>query len=1066
MKAGKLGKKDWRKRGRYGRALRREAGYVLPWVLIMALVAGLIIGPFLMFMLSGVSASYSYADTMAEFYAADSGVEDAIYKIQSAYSADTVLTDDITSSQIDIPVDSTVLFPKSGVIQIEDELVYYADKDATNFLNCQRGYDSTTNKAHDDATPVTIGLPEGVAATWEYSIEDVNDKQVDIAVESLWLLDGLEDPSHGTTPHAELVVVGQMLEVPSTALSGDIDDDDLTIPVLSTDGFPEASTDDPSVIRIGDELIQYTAKTATTFTVPSDGRGYNHTLAVDHDHNDGVTSEEVTYHVDITYDGSKGPLKIKKVGVWMPAGFSYVPGSSNMYTALDSMISSATLDIDVDTDAPYNGTDRFPDSGVIAIEHELIDYTSKSSDEFDDCDRGQYGTTAVAHGNGTLVTAEPNQVTHHGGTALEWYFGDPESSSGWIYFEDLPNVVTGFGGASPPTGEFPTKRTLTFNFSPAGDPKGIFSWIRTIHHDIYLSWDTSSGVYKISSTATDPSTGTSTTLNSYVGTCKLTDRVSAVYGDARAIGNSLMRDTNHDSDHIKDTLNSPFESTAEIDDIPDDATVEAAYLYWSAYKRYPDDIGDVATLTPAELQALKEQVDEATFITDIGTSPITADRVQVQRRWLSGPQGWVYSAFKDVTDYLLPEQSATITMSPVSDVETESVDINRINGNPARVRINAENPPNPDEMTLDRSPHTVAADGTQTGDINVYASDSPLVLTSGSTAGTYEARVRRYAGTLEVDGQIIDNSNRNAYVTLETTATAPVPGMATITRLTTTAQVLITAINLPEDGYITVSGASGPATLDEGSPSVNRNLFGGTPDTLTCGSLETYQATIVCNSGMVRVNYGSSGSVILGEPGSQITNGEYTVGYLEGITDEDTGDSGSYAGWSLIVIYSSPTEEAHQLFLYDTLNRINQSTPPSLSLVSTVTGFIAPADFEGRMTCFVGEGDEGYTGDSIKVNDYLLPRPGDPYDGVNHQNDVWNSLSSGLAGESIDGIDIDTFDVSDLIDEGDTSATLKFYTGQDGWALIYVFLSFKTVPTEESGGFPVGILSFGYGGGG
>jgi hypothetical protein len=1063
MKAGKLDKKDWWKRGGYPRMLRREAGYVLPWVLIMALVAGVIIGPFLMFMLTGVSASYSYADTMGEFYAADSGIEDAIYKIQSAYSADAALTSNITSGQLDIPVDSTELFPASGVIKIEDELVYYADKDATNFLNCQRGYDSTTPKAHSDTTPVTVGLPEDVAGTWEYSIEDVNGKQVDIAVESLWLLDGLEDPSHGTTPHAELVVVGQMLEVPSTALSGDIDAGALTIPVLSTDDFPTASADDPSVIRIGDELIQYTAKTATTFTVPADGRGYNNTVAVGHNQNDGVTSEEVIYHVDITYDGSKGPLKIKKIGVWMPAGFSYVPGSSNMYTVLDDMISSATLDIDVDTDAPYNGTDRFPDSGVIAIEHELISYDSKKTDEFEDCDRGQYGTTAVAHGSGTLVTAEPNQVPHHGGTALEWYFGDPESSSGWIYFEDLPNVVSGFGGASPPTGEFPTKRALTFSFSPAGEPNGIFSWIRTIHNDIYLSWDTGSGVYKITSTATDSETGTHTTLDSYVGTSQLTDRVSSVYGDARAIGNSLMRDTIPDPNHIKDARNDPFESTAEIDDIPGDATVEAAYLYWSAYKRYPDDIGDVTTLTPAQLQALAEQVDEATFITDIGESRITADRVQVQRRWLGGPQGWVYSAFKDVTAYLKPEPSADITFTPIGG-PPESVDINWVSGD-AEVKITADGA-NPDDMVLDRDPFTVEP-GDTTSKIDVPEDDSPMVLTSGSTAGTYDATVKCTKGSVEVDGVIITKSGTpdETDVSLDTPAAA-LPQI-TITRLTTTATVDITATDIPAGGDIDVAGVD---TLYDTGDSVTHTMLGSlpdtSPDTLTGTTYENYSVFISCTNGVVEVTYNAgSDTVVLGAPGSHVTNGDYTVGYLEGITDQDIGNSGSYAGWSLIVIYSSPTEEAHQLFLYDTLNRIDQSLPPSLSLVSTVTGFIAPDDFEGRMTCFVGEGDEGYTGDSIKVNEYLLPRPGDPYDGVNPQDDVWNSLSSGLAGESIDGIDIDTFDVSDLIDEGDTSATLKFYTGQDGWALIYVFLSFKTVPTEESGSFPVGILSFGYGGG-
>ena len=71
-------------------------------------------------------------------------------------------------------------------------------------------------------------------------------------------------------------------------------------------------------------------------------------------------------------------------------------------------------------------------------------------------------------------------------------------------------------------------------------------------------------------------------------------------------------------------------------------------------------------------------------------------------------------------------------------------------------------------------------------------------------------------------------------------------------------------------------------------------------------------------------------------------------------------------------------------------------------------------------------------------------------------------LFSGLAGENIDGIDIDTFDVSGTISQGDTAATLTFETGQDGWALIYIFLSFDTVPSTDTDEIPVGIITFGF----
>jgi hypothetical protein len=59
-------------------------------------------------------------------------------------------------------------------------------------------------------------------------------------------------------------------------------------------------------------------------------------------------------------------------------------------------------------------------------------------------------------------------------------------------------------------------------------------------------------------------------------------------------------------------------------------------------------------------------------------------------------------------------------------------------------------------------------------------------------------------------------------------------------------------------------------------------------------------------------------------------------------------------------------------------------------------------------------------------------------------------------------VDVDTFDASPYIDAGDTSAEVKLYTQDDSWNLIYVILSFRTVPGTEPGLFPVGILAYSY----
>ena len=1042
----------------------KEAGYILSWVIILMVVCGLVMGPFLSFMMTGTTAAHSYADTMEEFYAADSGVEDATYKIMWDYSALTQLSDDIDANDTDIPVvddtgistDGTALFPERGMIKIGSELIYYTSKEPAKFIidpaaGGSRGYRGSSAANHNSGSAVSASLPDPIEVgdVWEYGITDVNGKRVDITLESVWLLEGLESDHGGTIPHQGLFVIGQMLNATGTALSSYVSDSTTTIPVTTTTGFPTASADDPSIIRIEDELISYTGKTATQFTGCT--RGAGGTTPADHEQNTAVTSEEVSYRIDVTYDGSLGVRKVERIGCWLPNGFSYVPGSSNLTTKLKVGILTSATDIAVDSVDYFTVTD-YPDGtyGVAAIDHELIKFTGTQgggSPRLTGCERGYGGTIPADHSALAVVSAEPNIISFHGGNALRWDF--PAN----LDFEALPSpTAEGLGSESEPQVEFPIKRTLTFSFSPAAAPKGIFSWIRVQSMDVFLSWDTSSGIYKVDSVATSPLTSTHTDLESYVGMCKLTGRTTQVFGDARAIGNSLEEDTNHDSDHIKDVLLS--ESSAAIDDIPEDATVKAAYLYWSAWKsNYPYGSTPVDQLSSNQLTTLYNMVNEATFSTPTGSETrVVAERVQAQRRILSGStQGWVYSAMADVTSLLEPSQAATITFSPVTVTQSITITDGRTSSD-FDIRIRLLSGPTGGYVTFMGQNISVGS----YRDFGFYDSQQ---LTSSNVAGTYTVRVEATGsgdyGT--VDGTRIDQdgSPGPTYTSKTLTTSSTVPPI-TITKVSGThADVEIT--NDPASpGDITLDGN----TISPGETR-SETYISTTPHTINGAS--GCIVNITCGAGIVEVRWGLDGSqsICLGGPGSRVTNGEYTVGDLKGITDSDLDDSGSYAGWSLVVLYSSPSEDAHLLYLYDTFRRVNQY---SSTLTSTITGFLAPEDFEGRLTAFVGEGDPGspYTGDSIKVNGYLLPRPGDPWDvgGINPQNDVWNSRSSGIGGESIDGIDIDTFDVSSVIGEGDTAATLAFDTGQDGWALIFILVSFKTDPSTVGAESPVGIITF------
>lgn len=160
-------------------------------------------------------------------------------------------------------------------------------------------------------------------------------------------------------------------------------------------------------------------------------------------------------------------------------------------------------------------------------------------------------------------------------------------------------------------------------------------------------------------------------------------------------------------------------------------------------------------------------------------------------------------------------------------------------------------------------------------------------------------------------------------------------------------------------------------------------------------------------------------------------NAKYTVGGVYG----DTGSELSYAGWSLIIIYSSPSELGTQFYLYEDLTFAGTNASGTF----TVDGFLAPSDAEVTLTCFVGEGDDWYDNDSLLFNDNYLSDDTNPWD------DVWNGKSSSLQGEQIDGIDLDSFDVSaPIINSGDTSANMTYSTQQDNWNLIYHILAFRT----------------------
>ncbi len=216
---------------------------------------------------------------------------------------------------------------------------------------------------------------------------------------------------------------------------------------------------------------------------------------------------------------------------------------------------------------------------------------------------------------------------------------------------------------------------------------------------------------------------------------------------------------------------------------------------------------------------------------------------------------------------------------------------------------------------------------------------------------------------------------------------------------------------------------------------------------LTAGEAETLENqpgeySYACHRDVTRLVKAYSD---LGEGENRTGNGKYEVGGVDG----DTGSEWSYAGWSLVIIYSSPETAGHMLYLWDTfafnhgnenLDFDNDGQPGG-----DIKGFFIPEPIQGEtiaatLTVFVGEGDNCYTGDYLRFNGTNLS------DGYSTSN-VWNGRSIGM---NEDGVDVDTFYItwaSNLLEPGDTTAHIDLPSGTDNWNLIYIILSMRSETT-------------------
>ncbi len=610
---------------------------------------------------------------------------------------------------------------------------------------------------------------------------------------------------------------------------------------------------------------------------------------------------------------------------------------------------------------------------------------------------------------------------HKGGEVVVWSF-------------DEPAPLTAFPGVSET--DNPMTYSFTFNFlrdNPASqrNPEAV-SWLTASGVAGFpYSWDADVSVYHINSVAGGDD---GTTIDAYAIKSDPRQLVSGINGDYRAIGNTLMLNLEPDwFGPVRDHLLA--DSDATVNNIPANAHVDAAFLYWSAWLIAGEEEETVFIDTCDDIyEYWWPEIDWSSY----------------RHPWYS----WVFQAH-----HYSGGNPELVMKNPVPLSIYESVTLSfkywtggRLDGNEG----------------LD---YAFSSDGggTWSGWYNVFYGSSSTWPQTFTTAIPEEYlltanfkmkfRIRDFddGGMGGDEYCYIDDIKITGKLEQETIAD--------------------TEVRLEIDGeqvYLEDDEYGNPTVPAQGTENIFANSW-----------------KVVANEDTPENDYSYCCKVDVTPLVQEFTDGHgnatYTVGDVEGTDDADS--QWAYAGWSLIIVYSSPETQRHQLYLFDlATGDFRYIAPNGPGISFPISGFLVPdpitdpdtgeiiEETAATITCFLGDGDDYYSGDFIAINapeglegpeipnsyklwdsiplyaewGWPMPRM-DNIDGS--PNNVWNSRSTGFGGEEVDGVDIDTFEVSwesGLIEPGDSSATIVLnFAGSELYTaellnFIYLIIAFRS----------------------
>jgi hypothetical protein len=612
---------------------------------------------------------------------------------------------------------------------------------------------------------------------------------------------------------------------------------------------------------------------------------------------------------------------------------------------------------------------------------------------------------------------------HKGGEAIVWTFDEPAP------FTSLPGVS-----------EMDNPRTCSFTFNFERDnpeshrnPEAV-SWLTTSPFgDFTYTWDADVRVFHINSYAQDENSITDgSTIDAYAIKSDPRQLVSGINGDYRAIGNTLMLNLYPDwGGPVRDVLLEYSEAT--VDDIPENAHVEAASLYWSAW-------------------ILPDEEEETVFIDNCEN---------ILDKWNPGNDWedyWFFGTRAFRAHHYSGGDPELVMKDPVelNIYESGMVTLSFDYWKGGRLEYN------------DCLYYAFSSDGGGTWGIEnqVFCDD-----TSGGTATVSipdQYLTANFKMKFMIEGFDGGGMGGTEYCYIDNIKITAKLEEETIADIEARFEIDGTPVYFDEDEY----GELTVPTQGEGSIFATSWMVDDNEDTPE--NDYSYACWLDVTS--------------LVQEFTENGNATYTVGAIEGTLDSQW----SYDGWSLVIIYSTPETERHQLYLFDfKRNGFIYIKPHSQGLSFPISGFLVPdpitdhdtgeiiEENAATITCFVGDGDDFYSGDFIAINapegleGPEIPNSYKLFDGItlaapwyppsmanteSSPNNVWNGRSEESGGSFIDGVDIDTFEVpwgeppSDgLLKPGDSSAIITLnFAGSESSDLaelinfVYIIIAFRS----------------------